>query len=394
MRSADLLSFSVMERASWIALSTSGLRRLSVWLKVSRLSTVRPTLAGSMALASFVDLGDGTVELGRRRVERCDQACRIAQGVVDHLRGSRPSAWVKLSVFSTIRETRWPSMAFASSSALSTVRPTFAGSMALAIFEMSRHGAVELGRRLVEAGHESCRHCAGCSSMAWRFCSRDWVKPSTFSTMRVTRCGSTARTTVIDIGRQGLELLGQGPDLLGRLPDLGQEAVDALGVLAESLREALHVLDRPADGALVVGDDAPDPLQHVVGPPRDVARGLDQILEVGTVGEDRRHGLAGPRRQRRRARLAAREADIARRPSGPGIPGGPGYRRGSGSAVDLDDGDDPARILRQQADIGDLADPQAVEGDARALRQARDRAGEDDADGSGAPGPVSPPENQ
>ena len=217
-------------------------------------------------------------------------------------------------------------------------------------------------------------------AMAWRFCSRDCgeafdVLHDARDALRID--GAHHR---IDIGRQGLELLGQGPDLLGRLPDLGQEAVDALGILAESLREALHVLDRPADGAFVVGHHAPDPLQDVVSPPRDVARSLDQILEVGTVGEDRRHGLAGPCRQRRSTGLSTGEADIRDTRQALIFQAGPRIGPDRGAAVDLDDGDDPARILREKADIGDVTDPQAVEGDARALGETGDRAREHDSE--------------
>ena len=90
-----------------------------------------------------------------------------------------------------------------------------------------------------------------------------------------------------------------------------------------------------------------DPLQHVVGPARDIAGGLDQVLEVGPVGEDRRQRLAGAGHQRGGARLAAGERD--RRDAGQALifEAGAGVGADRRIAVDLDDGDNPARILRQ-----------------------------------------------
>src|SRR3712207_7981764 len=45
-----------------------------------------------------------------------------------------------------------------------------------------------------------------------------------------------------------------------------QEAVDAFRVFAQGLGEALDVLHRAVDGALVVRDHPSDPFQHIVRP--------------------------------------------------------------------------------------------------------------------------------
>ena len=107
---------------------------------------------------------------------------------------------------------------------------------------------------------------------------------------------------------------------------------------------------------LVVGDDPAYPLHHIVGAARDIASGLDQVLEIGPVREDRRQRLSGAGHERGGARLAAGERD--RRHAGQALIFE--ARTGVGAdrriAVDLDNGDNPSRILRQQADFRHLAD--------------------------------------
>ena len=183
---------------------------------------------------------------------------------------------------------------------------------------------------------------------------------------------------LLDVVGERLELCRERPDALRRLSDLLEEAVDAGRVVAQRQREALDIGEGAVERAFVVGDDLADALEHVVGPARDRARRLHEVLEVGPIGKNRRKLLPGRRRERRRAGVAADERH--RRDPGEALelelrPGVGADRR---RAVDLDLGDDPARVL--EVELRHLALADAVEGHDRALRQSRDRAGEHDPD--------------
>jgi hypothetical protein len=130
-----------------------------------------------------------------------------------------------------------------------------------------------------------------------------------FSTLFATRCPSTERTRFCTSVASDSSFAGHGADALGGCADLGQETVDAGRVVAQRRGEALDISERAADRALILGHDLADALEHVVGAARDVAHALHDVLEIGAVGEDRRHRLAGRRRERRRGGVAAGERD-------------------------------------------------------------------------------------
>ncbi|MBW3551679.1 MAG: hypothetical protein KY442_13090 [Proteobacteria bacterium] len=92
---------------------------------------------------------------------------------------------------------------------------------------------------------------------------------------------------------------------------------------------------RHAFGAQVVGDDLADGGQHLVGAPGDVAGALDQVLEVGAVGEEGRKILARAGHEGRRAGLAAAQAHLRDAGQALVLEPGPSVGADRGAAVDL-----------------------------------------------------------
>ena len=183
-------------------------------------------------------------------------------------------------------------------------------------------------------------------------------------------------------GERRREAVGVVDDAVELLPvDRLDEAADGRARLGQGLREGLDVGERAGDRALVAGHDLVEALEHVVGALGDLLGRRHHVLDVGGVGEDRRHLVARARGERRRVGVAARQGDHRDAGEHRRIEAGAGVGAQGRGALDLDHGDDPARVLRQQAHVRDLADLDAVEGHGRALGEPADAAGEHDAHG-------------
>ena len=195
-----------------------------------------------------LDLVEGALPfLARGRAEELFRACQnridLVGGFVQLLGDGACLARMALST-SGLRSRR----VRLNTSALSTVLPILAGSMALAMLLMSASAVSSLGAEFVEPPHEGSRIRQGLADIVAA------VAQAGGEIVHVLDDAGHALAVdgahhLVDIGREGLELLGQRPDLLGRLPDLGQEAVDPVRVLAQRLRELLDVLDGPVDAS-------------------------------------------------------------------------------------------------------------------------------------------------
>ena len=181
----------------------------------------------------------------------------------------------------------------------------------------------------------------------------------------------------IGVVGEGLQARRQRADLLADFADALQRRVDPGRIIGQRLRELIDVRDRRMDRLGIVGEDLVGVVQNRGGPDRDGADAVQNILQLHRLfGVDDRR-LAVRANQRRPDARGAEESDD---PS-PGQPLrleprlGVVVDRRVGAHVDV--GDDLMRIAPGEGEMRDLADLDAVEQDVGAVREAGDRATED-----------------
>ena len=253
IRSADLLSFSARERASLIILSTSWLELPSVGREavgvvdgaVDLRDIERARDAGDVAQ----DRVDVLTVLGERQREALDIGERavhhagvdgahelgdvVESGVGLRSRGVEPGRQRRrvledlVDVLAVVLERR--------GEALDVVEAAVDAGRIDGAHERADVGErrIELVGALVEAAGEPRRVAQRVRDVLPVLRERLGEALDVLD-VRATRCGSTARTSFVDVVGERLELCGERPDALRRLADLLEEAVDAGRVFARA----------------------------------------------------------------------------------------------------------------------------------------------------------------